>query len=187
VKLQVDWIVPRLRANLVNCDMLLDTIAEPEVERGPLRLSRPYQKSGVALALGRRHAAAQGFDELPRGTRIGVMVNSLASKLLDQRGLATVPYVFENDMVADLAQGELEAGAVSPATIAYYVHEHPASGLSYVHAYEREPALRWTLAVGLRRSDEALVGAIDEALSRMARDGSLARIYARYGVEYRAP
>jgi ABC-type amino acid transport substrate-binding protein len=187
VKLQVDWIVPRLRANLVNCDMLLDTIADPDVERGRLELSRPYQKSGVALALKRGHAAAHGFDELPRGTRIGVMVNSLASKLLDQRGLATVPYVFENDMVADLAKGELEACAVSPATIAYYVHEHPETGLSYVHAYEREPALRWNLAVGLRRSDEALVHAIDEALARMARDGSLARIYARYGVEYRAP
>jgi hypothetical protein len=35
------------------CDMLLDSINDSEVHEGKLSLSRPYQKSGLALGLGR--------------------------------------------------------------------------------------------------------------------------------------
>jgi len=186
VKLQVLWIIPRLRAGLVDCDMLLDTIADPEAQRGPIRLSQPYQKSGVAMAL-RASLQAQRFDDLAAGTRVGVLVNSLASRSLNQRGLHTVPYAFEADMVSDLANGSLDACAVSPATIAWYIRQHPESGLHYTHAYDSEPDLRWNLAVGLRRSDDALVEAVNAALAQLAADGTLAQIYGRYGVELRRP
>src|ERR1700682_5770635 len=49
--LQVDWIVARMRASVVDCDMLLDVITVPEAQRAPIKLSHAYQKSGVALAL----------------------------------------------------------------------------------------------------------------------------------------
>jgi ABC-type amino acid transport substrate-binding protein len=186
VKLQVAWIIPRLRAGLVDCDLLLDTIADPSVQRGPIRLSQPYQRSGVALAL-KPGIRAQRFDDLAAGTRIGVMINSVASQSLNQRGLHTVPYSFESDMVADLAKGDLDACAVSPATIAWYIKEHPEAGLRYTHAYDSEPDLRWNVAVGMRRSDDALVQAVDAALAQLAADGTLTRIYAHYGVELRRP
>jgi polar amino acid transport system substrate-binding protein len=185
--LQVEWIIPRIRAGLVDCDLLLDTIASDDVQRSPLRLSHPYQKSGVALAFRSGVAAARGFQDLAPGLRVGVLVNSVASKLLGQRGLRTVPYAFESDMVDDLAKGELDAAAVSPASIAYYIYLHPDAGLRYVHAYDAEPELRWNLAIGLRRSDEALLDAVNAALDKLIDDGTLARVYAKYGVEYRRP
>jgi polar amino acid transport system substrate-binding protein len=185
--LQVDWIVARMRASLVDCDMLLDVIADPEAQRAPLKLSHAYQKSGVALALRSGSDTVQGFQDIAPNQRVGVMVNSVASKLLNQRGLRTVPYAFESDMIVDLTKGELDACAVSPASIAYYIHTHPGSGLRYVHAYDVEPELRWNLAVGLRRSDDALLDAVNAALDQLIRDGTLERIYARYGVNYRQP
>ena len=130
---------------------------------------------------------AQRFDDLAAGTRVGVLVNSLASRSLNQRGLHTVPYSFESDMVDDLAKGALDACAVSPASIAWYIHEHPQSGLHYTHAYDSEPELRWNLAVGLRRSDDALMEAVNAALAQLAADGTLQRIYGRYGVDLRRP
>lgn len=188
VPLEVDWIVPRVRASLVNCDMVLDMIATADVDRGPVKLSHAYQKSGVALGLRPGSEAIHGFTDLAPGQqRVGVMVNSLASVILGRRGIRTVPYSFESDMVADLARREIDAAAVSPATIAYYEHAHPEARLSYVNAYDSEPELRWDLAVGLRRSDEALVDAVNTALDKLVADGTVARIYARYGVEYRKP
>jgi polar amino acid transport system substrate-binding protein len=184
---EVDWIVPRLRAGLVDCDLLLDTIVAPELERGPLKLSHSYQRSGVALALRAGAAPLRGFQDIAPGQRIGVMINSVASKLLGQRGVRTVPYAFERDMVEDLAKGDIDGCAVSPATIAYYMHMHANAGLRYVHAYDAEPELAWSLAVGMRRSDDALVDAVNAILDRLVADGSLARIYARYGVDYRRP
>jgi polar amino acid transport system substrate-binding protein len=187
VKLQLDWIVPRMRAGLVDCDMLLDTIVATDLSRGPVKVSHAYQRSGVALALPPGSAGVQRFTELAPGKRVGVMVNSIASKLLNQRGIYTVPYAFESDMIDDLAKGALDACAVSPASIAYYIHAHPSSGLRYAHAYDAEPELAWNVAVGLRRSDDALVDAINDALARLASDGTLARVYANYGVDYRRP
>jgi len=186
--LEVDWIIPRMRANLVDCDILFDTIAAPGVDRGPIKLSHPYQRSGVALALRPGNETVHGFQDLvPGKQRIGVMVNSVASAVLGRRGMRTVPYSFESDMVDDLARGDLDACAVSPATIAYYIHAHPEARLAYVHAYDNEPELAWNLAVGMRRSDDALVDAINGALDRLIADGAVERIYARYGVEYRKP
>src|SRR5262245_15167591 len=115
------------------------------------------------------------------------MVNPVASKLLNQRGLYTVPYAFESDMLADLANDDLDACASSTATIAYYIHTHDGSGLRFVRAFDGEPELSWNVAVGLSRSDGAMVGAVDRALAQMLRDGTLARIYDRYGVAYRTP
>ena len=43
------------------------------------------------------------------------------------------------------------------------------------------------LAVGLRRSDDALQDAVNVALDKLIGDGTLARIYAQYGVQYRRP
>ena len=65
-QLQLEWIIPRVRAAIVNCDMLLDTIAIPDVQPAPVKLSHPYQKSGVALALGAgtANANAKGFRDV---------------------------------------------------------------------------------------------------------------------------
>jgi ABC-type amino acid transport substrate-binding protein len=190
VPLEVDWIVPRIRASLVNCDMVLDMIAAADVDRGPVKLSHAYQKSGVALGLRPGNESVHAFQDLTPGKqRVGVMVNSLASVVLGKRGLRTVPYSFESDMVQDLARGDIDAAAVSPATIAYYIHAHPDPDphLTYVNAYDTEAELRWNLAVGLRRSDDALVDAVNTALDKLVADGTVARIYAHYGVEYRKP
>jgi ABC-type amino acid transport substrate-binding protein len=176
-----------MRASLVDCDMLLDVITVPEAQRAPIKLSHAYQKSGVALALRPGSDTVQGFQDIAPNQRVGVMVNSLASKLLNQRGLRTVPYAFESDMIIDLANGELDACAVSPASIAYYMQTHPGSGLRYVHAYDAEPELRWNLAVGLRRSDDALLDAVNSALDKLIRDGTLEQIYMHYGIAYRQP
>ena len=51
VRLETLWILPRYRASLVNCDILLDSINDPEIYEGRLLLSRPYQRTGVALGV----------------------------------------------------------------------------------------------------------------------------------------
>ena len=187
VPLQAEWIVPRIRAGLVDCDILLDMIAADGVERGPVRVSRPYQRSGVVLAYRTSGAAVRGIADVPAAWRVGVMVNSLASKLLGERGIRTVPFSFEQDLIDDLAKGDIDAGAVSAPTIQYFIRQHPQAGLRYAAVDETEPELRWNLAVALRRSDNALVDAVNAALDRLAQDGTLQRIYARYGVDYQRP
>ena len=75
----------------------------------------------------------------------------------------------------------------SPATIAYYIRQHPEAGMRLVHAYDAEPQLAWNVSVGMRKADQALVDAINQVLDRLLADGKIAAIYGRYGVEHRAP
>jgi len=43
------------------------------------------------------------------------------------------------------------------------------------------------VAVGLRRADTPLVEAVNAAVSALIADGTIAGIYAKYGVDYRRP
>jgi ABC-type amino acid transport substrate-binding protein len=90
-------------------------------------------------------------------------------------------------MVEAVARGEVDAAAVSPATVGYFNLRHPDAPVRFVHAYDTEPELRWNIAVGLRRADPPFHEAINAALDRLMADGTVTTIYAHYGIEHRAP
>ena len=185
--MNTEWVVPRRRVAAVNCDLLFDSVNDPAIYERPLLLSLPYQRSGLALALGREAQPIAHFSELKKGQKIGVMVNSVASVVLGKAGVTTSPYAFQADMLEDLEKGELYGAAVSAASLSYHIFRNPDSGLKLVNAFDGEPGLTWEVSVGLRKSDQALLDAVNRVLERMLADGTVSRIYARYGVEHRTP
>jgi polar amino acid transport system substrate-binding protein len=187
VALSTEWVVPRRRVAAVNCDMLFDSINDPKVYDWPLLLTRPYQKSGLALGLGRDGQMIGHFSELKKGQKIGVMVNSVASVVLGKAGVTTSPYAFQADMLEDLEKGQLYGAAVSSASLSYHIFRNPDSGLKLANAFDGVPDLTWDVAVGLRKSDQALLDAVNRVLDSLLADGTVTRIYARYGVEHRLP
>jgi polar amino acid transport system substrate-binding protein len=187
VALQVEWVTSGIQFRTADCDIILDTIAVPEAQaERRLELSKPYQRSGVGLALRPSTSGILKFEDLV-GRRVAVQPRSLAAMLLGQRGVRLASFGFEEEMVEAVARGEVEAAAVSPATAGYFNLRHPEAPLRFVHAYDTEPELRWNLAVGLRRADAPLREAIDRAIDRLMADGTVGQIYSRYGIEYRPP
>ena len=187
VRLRPQWIVPRMRAGVVDCDLLMDTILVPGVQPPSLKLSVPYHRSGVALAFAPGREPVSSYAELKRGARVGVLHNSLASLIVSRTPATMVPFGFEDDMLAALAKGEVDAGAVSVAAAGYFNLKNPARQVAIVHAEDSQPELQWTVGVGMRRADDALVENVNRALSALLADGTLAAIYARYGVTHRSP
>ena len=187
VSLELQWIKPRYRARLVNCDILMDSINDPELYEGKLLLSRPYNHTGVALGVRPSGKDIQRFADLKKGQKVGVMVNSLTQIVLVQSGISTSPYAFETDMLDDLAKGELFGAAASPATITWYARQHPESGIQAIPAYDHEPKLAWDVSVGMRKSDQALVDAVNNVLDGLLKDGTVTRVYEKYGVQQRMP
>lgn len=188
VRLDVGWVVGPRQYRTVDCDMVLDTIVDQQVQQeSRQRVSKPYHRSGVALAVPATASDIRSFADIGPGKRIGVQVGSLAQMVLGQRGIAITPFGFEDEMIEALAAGSIEGAAVSPATIGWFNLTHPARAVRLVHAYDQEPQLAWNVAVGLRGSDTALREKIDAAVERLLADGTVRAIYARYGVEHRAP
>lgn len=186
VGLRVDWLVPKRRVREVNCDMLLDNPSDPKLYEDGRLLSRPYQLNGIALALAPDAPDVQASDDLRKQRKIGVMIGSLASVVIGQAGGRVSPYAFQLDMLDEVGS-ELSAAAVSAPTLGYYVQQHPDKRLRSVTLSAVDPQFAWPVSVGLRNADEALRVAVDEVLARMLADGTLAGIYARYGVIHRAP
>jgi polar amino acid transport system substrate-binding protein len=141
-------------------------------------MSRPYHRSGVALAVGAKSSVASLAD-LQSGQRVGVQVGSIASMIVSKRGIETSPFAFEDDIMEALAKGEIAAAAVTPAAIGWFNKIHPDGRVRRVAAFEADPNLNWNVPVGMIGPDEKLtrVSTPLETCWSTARCGS-----TRYGI-----
>jgi polar amino acid transport system substrate-binding protein len=187
VSLARQWVISAFQYRRVDCDVVFDAIASKGASvEGGLRLSRPYQRSGVVLAV-RNESSATSLAGLAAEHRVGVLVGSLVSMRLDTRGIKTTPFVLEGELMAALANGEVEAAAVTPVAIGWYNMMHPQAPMRMMAAFADDPDLNWNLAVGMIGPDNSLRQQIDAALGEMMADGTISRIYARYGIEPHPP
>src|SRR5229473_3116908 len=144
------------------------------------------QQLGVVLAV-RADSRASSLASLGSDQRVGVPVGSLVSMTLDKGGTVTSPFVFEDDIVAALANREIEAAAVTPATVGWFNQQHADKPLRLIPAFDNDPDLNWNIAAGLFRPDDKLRQRVDAAIEALLADGTIARIYSRYGIELRPP
>ena len=188
VSLTQQWVINAYQIRRADCDIVLDAIGGRAalIEFG-LHPSRPYQRSGVILAVRETEAGVDSLADLKSGQRVGVQTGSLASMLLSKREIETTPFAFEDEMLDAVARGEVTAAAVTYASIGYYNRTHPVARLRTLRVFEAEPDLNWNVAVGMVKPDDKLRQGIDTVLESMLKDGTIARIYARYGVEFRPP
>jgi polar amino acid transport system substrate-binding protein len=186
VSLTLGWILVSYDLPRTDCDILLDTIADPDAPPDfGIRLSKPYYRSGVALAVP-QGSAITSFGALNGQTKVGVQTGSLAAMILERRGVRISVFGFDDDMLAALAAREIDAAAVSPISAGYFNQTHVNQQVTILPS-EDERDLSWNVAVGLRRPDDALRQAIDTAIDDLSNDGTIARIYGRYGVVVQKP
>ncbi len=187
VRLRPIWIIPRHRAGMFDCDLLMDSIVREGIHPPSLKLSTPYQQSGVSLAFGTGEEPASTYRDLKPRTRVGAMMNSYASVVLGKAGAVPVFFGTEGDMMDALARGEIQAAAVTAASAGYFNKQRGGNLLKIARAEDSEPELKWSVAIGMRRSDEALIEKANAAVKDLLASGAVAAIYSRYGVEHRMP
>jgi polar amino acid transport system substrate-binding protein len=187
VSLAPDWVLISYQIPRTDCDLILDTIAASDAPPDfGIKLSKPYYRSGVILAVP-PGSAVTSFNDLNSHTKVAVQTGSLAAMTIDRRHVPISVFGFEEDMLAALAAREVDAAAVTPLTAGYYNLQHPDHRLTLLPPDEDEHDLVWNVAVGMRRPDDALRQAIDQAIDRLTADGVIAGIYRRYGVALQAP
>ena len=156
VKLTREWVISAIQYRRADCDLVLDVIARKDTPpAGGVRVSRPYHRSGVVLAV-RGDSQASSLASLGSDQRVGVPVGSLVSMTLAKGGTATSPFVFEDDIVAALANREIEAAAVTPMTVGWFNLQHADKPLRLIPAFDNDQDLNWNIAAGLLRPDDKL-------------------------------
>ena len=187
LSLKLDWIITQFQIRSADCDIMMDVIADREAQgETRLRISKPYYRTGVALAV---PTASQltSFKSLDEHTKVGVQVASMAAMIIGQRHVPTSTFGFEIDSLEALANHEIDAAAVTPTIAAYFNLTHPDKAVRILPPDESESNLNWNVAVGMVRPDDKLSEAIEGALERLRTDGTVERIYKRYGVVLQAP
>jgi len=187
VTLTPQWVLISYQIPRADCDIILDMIAAKDAPTDfGIRLSKPYYRSGVTLAVP-QGSAITAFKDLDAHTKVAVQTGSLAAMGIDQRHVPISVFGFEEDMLAALAEHEVDAAAVSPVFVGYYNLQHDGHPLTVLPLDETEQELVWDVAVGIRRPDDALRQAIDQALDSLSAEGVIAAIYRRYGVTLLPP
>ena len=137
------------------CDIMMDVIADREAQgETRLRISKPYYRTGVALAVPSA-SKLTSFKSLDEHTKVGVQVGSMAAMIISQRHVPTSTFGFEVDSLEALANREIDAAAVTPTIAAYFDLTHPAQAVRILDLDESEANLNWNVAVGMVRPDES--------------------------------
>src|SRR5439155_4735740 len=187
VSLRLDWIITQYQMRSAGCDIVLDVIADREAQgETNLRISKPYYRTGVALAVP-SDSKLTSLKSLDGHTKVGVQVGSMAAMIIGQRHVPTSTFGFEVDSLEALANHEIDAAAVTPTFAGYFNQTHPDKAVRILGLDEGEANRNGNVAVGMVRPDEGLRDAIEAALERLRADGTVERIYARYGVVLQSP
>jgi polar amino acid transport system substrate-binding protein len=187
VSLRLDWIITQYQIRSADCDIILDIIADREAQgETHLGISKPYYRTGVTLAVPSA-SPLTSFKSLDDHTKVGVQVGSVAAMTISQRHVPTSTFGFEVDSLEALANHEIDAAAVTPTIASYFNLTHPDNKFRILDREENETNLNWNVAIGMVRPDQGLRDAIDAALEKLRADGTVERIYARYGVVLQSP
>src|SRR4030095_7175677 len=101
-----------------------------------------------------------------QGQKVGVTVGTIEHEWLAKHGFRVSVFAAQEDIIAAIETGEIEIGAINPVTIGWYQHEHPSTAVRIPHGYEPEPALQWSVSVGLRGAEGGVVRSVASAGGR---------------------
>jgi len=187
VSLTTEWVLISYQIPRTDCDILPDTIAAEDAPPDfGIKLSKPYYRSGVVLAVPAGSAVA-AFHDLGSSNKVAVQTGSLAAMNIDRRHVPISVFGFEEDMLDALAAHEVDVAAVTPLFAGYYNFQHPDHPVTLLPLDESEHELVWNVAIGMRRPDDALRHAVDQAIDKLSADGTIAGIYRRYGIVLQPP
>jgi polar amino acid transport system substrate-binding protein len=187
VRLEPIWIIGGHQLRRSGCDIVADAIDQPEVQdEAGFQLSKPYYRTGIVLAV-RPDSSITSAEAIDQHAKIGVMGSSIASMTFNKRGLTTSAFGFEDEMLQALADKEIDGAVVSRAAAGYFNVTHPGEAVRLVDIDELEPDFSWNVSVGMSKPDDKLRAAINEALDRLSADGTIQRIYAKYGIKLQPP
>ncbi|WP_018263560.1 transporter substrate-binding domain-containing protein [Methylobacterium sp. WSM2598] len=179
---QWDGIIRGLEAG--EYDAIMASLAITEKRRGRIAFSRPYYRIPSAF-MARRDAPAPPLDPASlKGRAIGVAARSRELAYLEARAPGADLRVFDSvkDAGYDLRLGRLDLvlGDKRELSEILALHDGAACCRLVGDVPPGDPLLGEGVGIGLRKGDDALREALDEALAALVRDGTYDRIRAKY-------
>jgi polar amino acid transport system substrate-binding protein len=160
---------------------------EPTGDRAQqIAFSKAYYIFQLQLTVRRDDNRINSLDDC-KNRVVGTLVNTAASRLLDQRGIPARGYEDPVGAYRDLELKRIDAVIMDVPAEAFYARKNPKLKPA------GEPFTRGQYIIGLRKGDDQLKAQIDAAIDKIIIDGTLETILKKWGlwndaqVEYETP
>jgi polar amino acid transport system substrate-binding protein len=174
VQNQWDQLIPALERG--NFDIILNGLEITAENRQRIAMSLPYFVYAQQIVTRRETPGLATLPEL-KGKRVGVLSSSVAQRLVEKMGGADLRiYPGNVESFRDLKAERIDAVLLDLPIAVFYAKPDAAlkfSGESFAPGY---------YAIGLLREDASLMAALNKAITELAADGTMERIYRKYEV-----
>lgn len=145
--------------------------------RRDLRLSRPYYVYRLQLAVRKDERRIASIEDCARqDLLVGTLSNTAASRLLESRGIKLLTYDGQREPYLDLQAGRLDA----------VLMDVPIATVQLKTLPDLRPAGRpfamGFYVIAFSRRQQSLAARFDSAIQAMAGDGTLERVYKKWGL-----
>ena len=209
VRLDTDWIEFTRTARSVNCDAIMAVAddrptadvnpaqagsravsADGDASRPKIRrqaLTRPYAQQVTRIVARDAGPPIGTLDDL-RKIEVAAPPGSYAHYKLDTAGVhVRTLFQTEPEILDAVASGQIAAGAVPDWYFGWYRQTHPGAMLHAENGLVIDPELDYNVCILPRNTDEALVRRVDPILTDLIADGTMARLFRKYGIAYLPP
>lgn len=142
-----------------------------------VRFSRPYYVYTLQLVVRKDETRFQNLEELlALGGTVGTLEETAAQRLLEEMGFSPKLYGNQTEPYLDLELGRIDAVLMDLPIAVYFAKPNPK--LKFLG----EPIGEGYYAIAFRKEDEALAAEVDRALDSLIADGTLRKIYEKWGL-----
>ncbi|BEV72719.1 MULTISPECIES: ABC transporter substrate-binding protein [unclassified Paludibacterium] len=178
-----DGLIPALKAR--KFDGILSSMSVTEARQKQIAFSSRLFNTPTRM-LAKAGSGLQPTAASLKGKRVGVQQGTIQEAYAKVHwavaGVEVVPYQSQNQVLADLKSGRLDASLQDAVQADQgFLQKPDGKGFAFAGAALNDPqTLGIGSAVGLRKEDTALKAAIDQAIAAMLKDGTYKKIEARY-------
>jgi polar amino acid transport system substrate-binding protein len=169
-----DQLIPALERG--NFDIILNGLEITPDNQQHIAMSLPYFVYAQQIVTRRETDGITNLEDL-KGKRVGVLSSSVAQRLVEKMGGADLRiYPGNVESFRDLKAERIDAVLLDLPIAIFYAKPDPDlhfSGGSFAPGY---------YGIGLLKEDASLAAAVNQAITELAADGTMERIYRKYEV-----
>ena len=174
VQNQWDQLIPALDRG--NFDIILNGLELTPENQQHIAMTQPYYVYAQQIVTRKDTEGLTMLSQL-KGKAVGVLSSSVAERLLETEGGVDLKIYQGNvESLRDLKAHRIEAVVMDLPIALHYAR--PDTELKF----SGQPFAPGYYGIGIRKQDTTLLAALNQALQDLARDGTLERIYRKYGV-----